>query len=778
MRRFGLLYVVPTLAVLLGVTWPLVSGRGTLYLRDVLTSHYPLKAAQAAALRQGELPLVDVYRAGGQPMLGNPNVLPLYPDNALFLVASPLWALNAHFWIHLLLAPAAGYWLARSWRLTRPAAWAAGAAYAASGFLLSLLNLYNLIAGAALAPAFVAACLEVWNGAGRRWAWTAVALLWALLLAAGDPLFALLALLAALSAGAFRERALPRRPGRLAAALACGAALAAPMIVELLRILPLSLRGYRSYSPASALLQSWDPRAVVEWFLPLCFGAPDLGFWGLRFSDGLPPLFYSLSPGLLCLALVPLAPPRRSRAAAWAWTLTAAGLLLALGKWNPLVGRLYELPGASVLRYPVKMWLWVALGGALAAGVGFERLLAGGGRRRLELHLAALGMLYLAAWALLVSSPLGERLRVLDPERLAGPALAHQRLRWAGLCLLSLVVLGLLAAALRAARRRPARGGALLVAVHLAAQVFFLRPLYDSDAAGPYVERPELLAAIPPAARLVHGGVRDLFGPQRLRPDALPFPDTSTRWLTRSHFAQLYPISGVAWGRRYELDPAPEGLDAFLTFALAQALPRMDDAARLRVLAASGVGVLLLDRELEAAARSQVRLLAARPIPGGELFAYRLKAAAAPAQLVTRVHRAPHLNAALGLLTGEAFDPLSEAVLPLRPGDAALRSAAGGRAEVVRETADEIAVEVEAASDGLLVVQRTYLGIYRAAVDGKPAALEPANVHRLGVEVPAGRHRVRIWADRGPTRLAWTAAALGLLGLAALAAGGRRWAAC
>ena len=773
MRRFGLLYVVPTLAILLAVAWPLVSGRETLYLRDVLTSHYPLKAAQAAALRQGELPLVDVYRAGGQPMLGNPNVLPLYPDNALFLAASPIWALNAHFWIHLLIAPAAGYWLGRSWRLSRPAAWAAGVTYSASGFLLSLFNLYNLIAGAALAPAFVAACLDAWNGAGRRWA--AMALLWALLLTAGDPLFACLALAAALSAGALRERARPRRPLRLAAALACGAALAAPMIVEFWRILPLSLRGYRSYSPESALLQSWDPRGVVEWLLPLCFGPPDLSFWGQRFSDGLQPLFYSLSPGLLCLALVPLAPPRRSRAAAWAWAMTAAGLLLALGKWNPLTRLLYELPGASVMRYPVKTWLLVALGASLLCGIGFERLLAGGGRRRLRLHLAALGLLYLAAWTLLSFGPLGDRLRAFDPLRLAGPALAQQRLRWAGLALLSLVVLGLLAAALRVLRRRPARGGAALLAVHLVAQVWLLRPLFDSDAARAYVEPPALLAAIPPAARLVHGGVRDLFGPQRLRPGALPFPDASTRWLTRSHFAQLYPSSGIPWGRRYELDPSPEGLDAFLTFSLAQALPRLDDAARLRVLAASGVEVLLLDRELDPAAQRRVRPLARMPIAAGELFVYRLTAVAAPAQLVTRVYRVPHLNAALELLTDPAFDPRTEAVLPSREGSAAIRPAAGGSAVVRSETADEIVVDVAAASAGVLVVQRTHLGIYRAAVDGELAALEPANVHRLGVEVPAGRHQVRIWADRRPTRVAWTVAALGLLGLVALAAEGRRW---
>lgn len=772
MRRFGLFYIAPTLAVLLGVTWPLISGRETLYLRDVLTSHYPLKAVQAEALRRGELPLVDVYRAGGQPLLGNPNVLPLYPDGALLVAASPLWALNAHFWIHLLIAPAAFYWLARAWRLSRPAAWASGVFYTSSGFLLSLLNLYNLIAAAALAPAFVAACLDAWNGAGRRRIRAAVGGLWALLILAGDPLFALLALAAAAAAGAIRERSLPRRPARFAAALACGSALAAPMVLELLRILPLSLRGYRGYSPESALLQSWDPRSVVEWWLPLFFGPPDFSFWGQRFSDGLPPLFYSLSPGLLCLALIPLAGPRRGPAAVWGWGMVAAGLFLALGKWNPAVRWLYEVPGASAMRYPVKMWLLVAMGSALLCAVGFERLLAGGGRRRLRRHFAALGLLFFSAWTLASFTSLGDRLRVLDPQRLAGTAFTHQRLRWAGLCLLSLVVLAALALALHALRRHPARGGALLVGLHLVAQLFFLRSLFDSDASTPYAEPPKLLAAIPAGARLVHGGFKDLFGPQLLHGGTLPFPDASTKWLTRSHFAQLYPFSGIPWGLRYELNPSPEGLDSFLTFSLAQALPRATDLQRLKVLAASGVEVLLLDRELEAAARRRVDPLTRMAIPGGELFVYS-QPAAAPVQLVTRIHRAPHMNAALDLLTAPAFDPRTEAVLPLRDGEAPLTAAAGGSAAIVAESADEIVIAIDAESAGVLVVQRTYLEIYRAAIDGEPAAIEPANVHRLAVAVPAGRHTVRVWADRRPTRLAWAAAALGLLGLT-LVAGDRR----
>jgi hypothetical protein len=86
--HFGLVYVAPTLLLLLIVVFPLASGERTLFFRDVFNTHLEMKWFQAEALKQGYLPLVDPFRAGGQPHLGNPNTVALYPDNLLLLVAS------------------------------------------------------------------------------------------------------------------------------------------------------------------------------------------------------------------------------------------------------------------------------------------------------------------------------------------------------------------------------------------------------------------------------------------------------------------------------------------------------------------------------------------------------------------------------------------------------------------------------------------------------------------------------------------------------------------
>ena len=363
--RTALRYAGPLLLLLAVAVLPLVRGTETLILRDVLNSHFPMKWSQAEAMRSGTFPLIDPYRAGGQPIAGNLNAVPFYPDNVLYLLGSTFWAFNAHFWLHLLLAPFAFYWMCRSWGLGREASWAAAACWTVSGFYLSHLNFYNLIAGATLAPALIAACLGfVRPGLRRGLLAPAVAVLWTLLILGGDPQTAMLAFLLAGTAvvmcphspgpahpqGARGIRAepvpaflppLPRgEEGRggegpaagarshriklsalalLIAAFAVGTLIALPQIVEFLRVLPLSFRGHVGYSVKGVTTASWDPRQAAEWLIPFVFGRPDLlsngGFWGSQFFTGVPPYYLSLYPGLLTLALIAATGRPRGRAA-------------------------------------------------------------------------------------------------------------------------------------------------------------------------------------------------------------------------------------------------------------------------------------------------------------------------------------------------------------------------------------------------------------------------------------------------------------------------------
>ena len=810
MRRFSLLFVVPPLLLLAIAMAPLILGKGTLYHRDVLTSHWPMKVAQASLMQQGELPLIDPYRSAGQPLVGNLNAVPLYPDNLLYLTASPLWALNAHFWIHLLLAPLAFFWLARCWGLGRPAAWAAGLCYATSGFFFSLFNLYNLIAGAALVPAFVAAALCLAKAPHRRWTWLSVAALWALLLLAGDPLFALLgglmawtAILAhrpwtddALTPGEGAKTANPPRPAwrwtaaaswRLGLAVLAGTLLAAPQWVEFLRILPLSFRGYWQYSPQAALSQSWDPRTAIEWFLPFVFGAPDLSFWGKSFFGGNPPLLYSLYPGLLCWLLVASSGRPRSMASWWPWWMVGGGLFLASGIHNPLLVLVYQIPGAAVLRYPVKMWLLVAVGGALLCGIGFQKLdpaLGSGGRRRALWAAAALGLTLTSVWLALMILPPGLEswLRHLDPQRLVEPIFGWELAKWRGTCLVSVVELALLAGALVWMRRRPSLGGGLLLTLHVALQIFFLSILFDADDIEPYVTPPALLEQLPEGARIVHGGFHELFGPTVGAPLDL-FPDPRVFWLSRAHFAELHPFSGIQWGRRYAFNNSPEGLDSFYSVSMVLAMPRMGDDARVNLLRASGVDILLLPRPLDGVGEDHARLLSTYPSAGYRLHVYELVDPLPDVLLTRDVRRAPHMDAALDLLTDDRFDPRSMVVLPATD-DAMVVEAemqpltstgpTVGEVEILDNRTESLEATVRAHGHSVLVTRRAFLPIYRATVDGEDTALRVANAHRLAIEVPDGEHRVRLWIDRRPFRASLAVAGVTALGLLFFLWRGRR----
>ena len=829
-RRTLVFYALPLLALLLLLlAAPLVRGTGTLYLRDVLNTHFPMKQTQAQAMRAGYFPLIDPFRAGGQPLAGNPNAVPFYPDNVLYLTGSTFWALNAHFWLHLFLAPLAFFWMARAWGLRREAAWAAAACWTLSGFYLSHLSFYNLIAGVTLAPALVAACLRFLQG--RRSMAPVVAVLWALLLLGGDPLMAVLAgVLAALTpspspgrtpgppgegraasegsapteasisgteaemSGDESGRHAPPSPGGpgvrlgegmgvrafLAAAVGVGTLLALPQLVEFRRILPLSFRGHRGYTAEAATIASFDPRQAVEWLIPFFFGRPDLigpgSFWGSRFFTGFPPYYLSLYPGLLALALLAASGRPRGKAAWWAWGGIAAGLFLSLGRFNPIAEWLFSLPGRGSLRYPVKFWLPVAMGSALLCGIGFQRLLFGEeeerrpARRRFALTLAIFAAVLGGLWLFLSFSPAAAQswMAGFVPERYV----PNERLRWAGLCLISLAAIAGLAILARIARRRPVLGGALLLGFHAVVQLLLLRPLYPIDAVTPYLlPPPPALEHVPAGVPVVHADFNYLFGPSTLKQG--DFPSRGAHWMERRAFYELYPFTGSMRGRRYELNSSAEGLDTFLARMAEGGVKgaKGDDAKRLRLLAAWGVQRLLMNHPFDPP-QPRARLVTTIPSFGQTLYIYEVVDHAPLAFLARRVIRAPHLNAAYQTLGGREFDARSEAVIP-GEGQPLLKS--GGTVNNLKQGPERIEMDVTAGpGGGFLVVQRS-THIWEAEIDGRPAEIVPANLYRLGLEIPTGRHRIVFRIDRRPLARSFFGVALGLALLPALAWwGGRR----
>jgi hypothetical protein len=799
--RAALLYGAPALAVVLAACLPLIVGGETLILRDVQQTHLMLEAGPARALRAGELPVLDVHRGGGQPFTGNPNALPFYPLRLLYAVAPTLWVLNAHFWLHWLLAPFGLFLLARAWGVGRPGAWAAGVCWATSGYFLSQLNLYNLVAGVALVPFLVAAVLRATQAEARhrhRWA-AAAGALWALVIVSGDPSTAVLG--AALAAGAVAVRS-PRALlawrtlWPLALAIVLGTLAALPQVTELLRVLPATDRGYRGVADPRMSVGAWRPVHAVEWLVPTPFGRFDLqgegGFWGRSLFAGHPPLLLSLYPGALAIVLVLASGLPRRRAALWAWAAVAVGALLAAGGATPVGAFLFDLPGARLFRYPVKLWLLAAVGLSLLCGIGFERAFGSRDRPgrpvrvgRVGWPLAGLALVLAGLLALLVSRPdlLEHATFALGPDAWSLQLAVAEWARWIATLatvLALIAALGLCLYLVRA-KRRPALGLALLLALHAAGQVHLLRGLLATDDVDRLTRPSPLQAHVPEGSRVAHAGYLGLFGdaPEPTGPDPRPV------WPIRQHFDALTPGAGILEaGLRYEVSRTPEGLSSFLLRVAGEAVrATRNDRERLLALSRWGVEHVISERRLDLGGGVPPDLtpaLAQETTVAGTLapiHLYTLRRPAPEVVLADLPVRVPHLPAAWRLFTSPGFDPERHVVLPPAgpTGDAVPRlpEASGnapGRLRIVRR-GDEV-LEVETASPGpaVLVAQRAAQPVWRATVDGEPVAIEPANLYRIGVPVPAGRHRVLLRVDRGPLRLALAASAAGLLGLAALAA--------
>jgi len=763
-RRSGLV-AAPALLVAAWAIVPLASGARTLVLRDVLNTHLALRAGPADAIRAGELPLVDALRGAGQPALGNPNAVLAYPDDLLLLVGSTLWQLNAHFWIHWLVAGFAMAWLGRRWGLDGEAAAVAGVVYASSGYVLSQLNLYNSIVAAALAPALAAAVLGAGErpGSGRRAA--AAGAMWALLLLGGDPTLAALAAMLAVTLGVarFGRRALP---GRLALALVAGTMVAAPQIVETARIWSESYRGVFGGGGGGGVR---SPITILDLLFPLFFGRPDSSRpWANALFGGFPALYFSLAPGTIAIVLsVGAGRPRRLAAKALALVATVGALVVFAG--NSSIGRQTASAIGGWFRYTDKLAIWPAVALALAVGLGARAV---GREPAAERRMVWTGFA-LAAVAGSLALVIGLDLPVLHTllahfvsgDGSAAVALM-ERHRWVRI---AATVAGVAAASgLAMSYRELSRTArlAILVGLQAASQIFLLAPLLLTDEANRYREPSPLLADVAADSVVVQGGFGGLFGHPDPLPEAKEPAGSGYVELQRRAHLELWGGTARLSKVRTDLDPSPERLSHFTLPAAAQWMRGATDRERVALLAALGVDTLLVPAQLAKDSGAVLERTVALPAPGREQWLYRVPRGMGEASFYGEVVWATDTLSALRRLTAPGFDPARTAVVA---GDGAIQGGPSGSVEWIERGREVARLRVDSTAGGVLALRRCYLPIWRVEVDGRPRRTRIAQFSRLAVFVPAGPHEVRFWVDRTPHRLSLLAGALGLMALLALA---------
>ncbi|MFN7971299.1 MAG: YfhO family protein [Acidobacteriota bacterium] len=103
-------------------------------------------------------------------------------------------------------------------------------------------------------------------------------------------------------------------------------------------------------------------------------------------------------------------------------------------------------------------------------------------------------------------------------------------------------------------------------------------------------------------------------------------------------------------------------------------------------------------------------------------------------------------------LASPEFDARTRAILdaPLSLDFVPAGSADEDRVTVTNSNPERIGIKVSATSPGILVLTDTYDPGWKAAVDGRPSQVVPADHLFRGIPLPAGVHTLELWYDRRP----------------------------
>jgi hypothetical protein len=696
--RFGL-----GLAVLLAVAFSdVLFGWRSFFTRDFANFGYPLAYHVQQSYRAGEVPLWNPYNVAGLPFLAQWNTLALYPPSLIYVLLPLPWSLNFFNLLHLHLAGLGMFCLARRWLRHGGAAAVAGVGYAFSGLVVSALMWPNNIAALGWLPLV----LLFGERAARRGGGCCIqaTVVLALQFLSGAPEITALTcsglLVLALFASPAQGVSLPRRLGRLLLVFGAGGGVAAAQLLPFLELLSHSQRGAGFSSGNWAL--SWS--GLGNFLVPLFHTIQSRDRIFFQTSQQWVTSYYPAMSVVLAAWIGLWA--EKDRRVRWLGALAALSLVLALGP-NALV---YDwlrrlVPILEIMRYPVKFLVPVLVILPLLAGYGVRAWFQG------KVRLTTLWVLVLV---LAVSASALMSLNDWRPAPGETPA-AVWRSGWT-----ALAGLGAFAATLTWSIRWVTPQARWLPAPALALLIFG-----DLSLANRHV-------------------------------NPVVYPD-----LLRGRAVTLEPRPEPGRGRVLVTAAAQEQLDNF-NFTSPEAAVRIPRLALLlndnlleRIPKLDGFFSLYLPR----AARLTVRLSQQTNAVAGLmdfLGVSHLSRPGRPWEWEARTNWMPLLalapravfldptNALKTLFSGQ-FNPRELVCLgPEAAGN--IRFDGGARGAVVPAQMSAHLLEATVDTDGpmlLTIAQANYPG-WRATVDGRPSRIWTANYAFQALEVPPGRHAIRV----------------------------------
>lgn len=707
-------------------------------LGDPVTFTLPMLTFARAAVFGGHLPLWNPHTMAGAPQFANDQSAFWWPFNLVTLVFAPARGLSLAMLAKLVTAAAAMYVLVRRLGAGGYGAAAAAIAYATSSYVVVWLG-FTTGSVAAVAPlVYAAADWLIASGARRAFAATAAAVALGVLAGHAETLFQVM-----VGVGIFSlVRALPLgRPAgvrlvQLAGACGLGAVTAGvqdiPFIVQAAHV------GVASSRSASHIgLVHLPLEKLRTWFAPSLRGNPSIdGFlevpWNFNEATGF------IGVGALCLAGVGAwrGLRRRDNRTVALVVTAAAALAIVYGALTPVVGRLPVLSSTLNTRFLLTACLClVALG-----GLGMDRLVRDtpGGPRGLG-WLVAPGVVAVGVTVALGAVLFVRRSRV---DALLGNV--HGVIVfWALLAAASAVAAVCLVAATSAA---PTHGLALLGlgALLLVEGAVFAAPYNPHEPAAEVLPQSKVVSWLQRRAPARVSAYSDILLPNTA--GVYGFDDVRGREVLidpryRAYWTAADPHYDDSYYYTFVTKPDPRylaaaGVDYFLT-TTDFTLPRTT-----LQYSAEGVNVARVD--------------GARPFA---FFAPAPRFVAGEPAALTALRQAPDGPVVVEAASAAAPVGATSDITPVR---------------VVQHDAQQLRVDVDAPSAGVLVLLQAYSADWKASVDGRDAPVEPADVMFQAIPVAAGRHEVTV--RYAPTSLlaGAIASALGLAVILALTLWPRR----
>lgn len=706
----------PRLAfLLLAALWlgVLVSGHAVV-TRDIGATHLPWREEWARQVRNGWLPLWNPRANGGRPLWADPNAQAAYPASLLFLVFPATQAMVLFLAVHHLWAIAGLAWLARRNGVTAETALTSALVLGTGGVVLSLTTFPNALASFSwlpwatglLFPAKPKTPLTASRG-------LAAGALLGVSFLAGEPVTAGLGLVL----GAALLVTQRQRVAMLGIWLFGFVAVALPLLLPLLTVLPDTVRGTLGVTPQALAADTLAPRRFLELFFPRVLGTPlgdaASGFWAapsFPWQRYYPLVFFGPATAFLVVA----GARRGGLGRFWLLAFLAGLMAAVLPAWPPAAEAIHRIPGGTLVRFAVKALQVATLAAVPLVARGLEGVQVRTKRRSWPWAAAALlcllpalvpestrglvAQLYPASAANLaaVPRPTWQRWLLLDGLTNAGPLLA-----------------------LGATRSLSLASWAFLAA-HL--------PLFSTTHVivleQEWVRPPDAIQALP------RGTAVACFVQS---PGLAPSPSQRTFAFRNA----LVPDYGMTYGLSYVLARGPDGLEPIRGELLAAYGDTLPPEHQLPLAGSLGAQAVILPKAVAGA-----------PCQAGEhFFLCRPPYAAPDAYLVRRVFPAQTLEQAAAWLAATSFAPGHDAVLAstLTP-----ETSDGGVVVEASGPPHHRRFRVQAANRTFLVVNQNYLTSWRAAVDGAPAPVVPANFARVAVPVPAGTHRVELWLEPTP----------------------------